>query len=332
MPVEILSTIYLFICQVLWIPPYIETTIAICYIKFSICFGYLPCVICRLSYAKARMSVYICWVPYASEFTIISIYMPISVPVYACFMLKLAYQLQYIYIYMSAHECLILPMSCQVSLYANLGCFVSNCYISVYMPSALFHMLYAKCYELYAKLRMLDCNMSNAITIAISFSMTTEQVGHLIIYIYLLFGYDSPYCRYREEITIIPPWLQFIYQVSGISICQHIRLLCNILSHVYFSMPTYHGMSKSFSMPAYHGIDQNPQSPFMSVRQHIKASINNSYRYLFWYANISRHSIIPSVIANSGSVIYRDSDLKANKYHIFYYIRSHRVSRFGILT
>jgi hypothetical protein len=31
---------------------------------------------------------------------------------------------------------------------------------------------------------MLDCNMSNAMTIAMSFSMTTEQVGHLIIYIY----------------------------------------------------------------------------------------------------------------------------------------------------
>jgi hypothetical protein len=37
---------------------------------------------------------------------------------------------------------------------------------------------------LYAKLHMLDCNMPNAMTIAMSFSMTTEQVGHLIIYIY----------------------------------------------------------------------------------------------------------------------------------------------------
>jgi hypothetical protein len=68
---------------------------------------------------------------------------------------------------------------------------------------------------------MLDCYMPNAMTIAMSFSMTTEQVGHLIIYIYiyLLPGYDSPYCRYREEITIIPPGLQFISQVSGISVC-----------------------------------------------------------------------------------------------------------------
>jgi hypothetical protein len=59
------------------------------------------------------------------------------------------------------------------------------------MPNALFHMLcvicqvlYAECYRLYAKLHMLDGNMSNAMTIAMSFSMTTEQVGHLIIYIY----------------------------------------------------------------------------------------------------------------------------------------------------
>jgi hypothetical protein len=80
-------------------------------------------------------------------------------------------------------------------------------------------LLYAECYGLYAKLHMLDCNMSNAMTIPMSFSMTTEQVGHIIIYIYLLSGYDSPYCRYREEITIIPPWLQFISQVSGISVC-----------------------------------------------------------------------------------------------------------------
>jgi hypothetical protein len=52
-------------------------------------------------------------------------------------------------------------------------------------------MLYVKCYMtecnvLYAKLHMLYCNMPNAITIAMSFSMTTEQVGHIIIYIYYL--------------------------------------------------------------------------------------------------------------------------------------------------
>jgi hypothetical protein len=45
--------------------------------------------------------------------------------------------------------------------------------ISLYMPSALFHMLYAEYYVLYVELHMLDCNMSNAMTIAMSFSMTT---------------------------------------------------------------------------------------------------------------------------------------------------------------
>jgi hypothetical protein len=85
---------------------------------------------------------------------------------------------------MLAHECLILPMGCQASLYVNLSCNMSNCYILLYVPSALFHMLYAEYYGLYAKLHMLDCNMSNAMTIAMSLSMTTKQVGHLIIYIY----------------------------------------------------------------------------------------------------------------------------------------------------
>jgi hypothetical protein len=117
------------------------------------------------------------------KFTIISGYMPISVPVSTCSVLNLACQLEYTCIYMPAHECLIFPMSCQVSLCANLSFYMTNCYISIYMPRALFHVLYAGCYGLYAKLHMLDCSMSNAMTIAMSFSMTTEQVGYLIIYI-----------------------------------------------------------------------------------------------------------------------------------------------------
>jgi hypothetical protein len=133
-----------------------------------------------------------------------------------CYVSNLICQLQYVCIYMSAHECLIFPISCQVSLYANLDCFMSNYYISVCMPNALCHILYAECNGLYAKLHMLDCYMPNTMTIAMSFSMTTEQVGYLNIYICLLPGYDSPYCRYRGEITIISPWLQFISQLSGI--------------------------------------------------------------------------------------------------------------------
>jgi hypothetical protein len=131
-----------------------------------------------------------------------------------CQILHASYNIPaFIYRHMSAKSFLWVA---QVSLYVNLSCYMSNCYILVYVPSALFHMLYAEYYGLYAKLHMLDCNMPNAMTIAMSFSMTTEQVGHLIIYIYLLPSYDSPYCCYREESIVIPPWFQFISQVSGI--------------------------------------------------------------------------------------------------------------------
>jgi hypothetical protein len=113
---------------------------------------------------------------------------------------------------------------------------------------------------------------------------------------------------------------------SKISVCRH------IMARVKFQYANLSWQVPNFSMPAYHDIDQNPQSPFISVRQHIKASINNSYRRLFRHASISRHFVILSVITNSGSVIYRDIDLRANKHHISYHIRFHRVSQFGILT
>jgi hypothetical protein len=140
---------------------------------------------------------------------------------------------------MPAHECQISVVRFQVSLYANLGCYMSNCYLSVNMPSALFQELYVGCFVLYvkshmpvavclhlyagtlvpssslwvaklaymsncyisvympsalfqelctewhglyAKIHMLDCYMPNAMTIPMSFSMTTEQVGYFIIY------------------------------------------------------------------------------------------------------------------------------------------------------
>jgi hypothetical protein len=46
-------------------------------------------VICRLSYAKARMPVFVCQMPCASycKFTVKSAYMPISVPVSACYII-----------------------------------------------------------------------------------------------------------------------------------------------------------------------------------------------------------------------------------------------------
>jgi hypothetical protein len=124
-----------------------------------------------------------------------------------------------------------------------------------------------------------------------------------------------------------------VFQYAGISWqrgkCQYAGISWQRAKCQYASISW---QEPNFSMPTYHGIDQNPQSPFISVRQHIKASINNSYHRLFRLATISRHSVILSVIANSGTVIYRDINLKANKYHISYRIRFHRVSRFSILT
>jgi hypothetical protein len=233
---------------------------------------------------------------------------------------------------MPAHECQVFPVSYQVSLYVNLSCYMSNCYISVYMPSALFHMLYPECYVQYAKLRMLDCNMPNAMTIAMSFSMTTEQVGHLIIYTYIYYPAMTLHIVVTEKKLLLYHHGFNLYLRSHVfQFVKHIRVSSNILSYIYFSMPTYLGINQNLSMPTYHGINQNLQSLFISVRQHIKASVSNSYHHLFWYASISRHYIITSVIANSGSIIYRDINLKANKYHISYYIQSHRVSRFDIL-
>jgi hypothetical protein len=67
MPVDMLSSVYLLICQMLGVPTYIETTTAICCIKCTIYFDHMLYVICRLSYAKAYMPVFVCWVPYASQ-------------------------------------------------------------------------------------------------------------------------------------------------------------------------------------------------------------------------------------------------------------------------
>jgi hypothetical protein len=103
---------------------------------------------------------------------------------------------------------------------------MSNFYISVYMPSALFLELCTEWYGLYAKLHMLDCNMPNAMTIAMSFSMTTEQVGYLIIYMSITRLWLS-ILPLQEEIAIIPPGFQFISQ-----------------SLRYFSMPAYQGKSQ----------------------------------------------------------------------------------------
>jgi hypothetical protein len=156
----------------------------------------MPRLVCRFIYVEYRMLASYC------EFAIIPVYMPISIQVSACSMLNLICQLQYTCIYMPAHECQISVVRCQVCLYASCSmstvyagtwvpssslwvaklAYMSNCYISVDMPSALFQELCTEWYGLYAKIHMLDCDMPNAMTIAMSFRMTTEQVGYFIIY------------------------------------------------------------------------------------------------------------------------------------------------------
>jgi hypothetical protein len=175
MPVNMLSSIYLLICQILWVPPCIETTVDLCYNKSSICFGYMlydymPVAICQISHDSYSILAFIC-----------------------------------------RH------MSAKYLLWDAKLAYMSNCYLSVNMPSALFQELYAECYGLYAKLHMLDWNMPNAMTIAMSFSMTTEQVGYFVIYISIIWLWLS-ILPLQEEITIIPPGLQFISQVSCISV------------------------------------------------------------------------------------------------------------------
>jgi hypothetical protein len=135
---------------------------------------------------------------------------------------------------------------------------MSNYYISVYMPSALFQELCTECNGLYAKLHMLDCNMPNTMTIAMSFSMTTEQVGYLI-YIY--------YPAMTLHIAVTEKKLLLYYQcfslylsmsvyhgMSKVSVCQHIMARAkfqyvNISWHqpkspitVYFGSPPYQGI------------------------------------------------------------------------------------------
>jgi hypothetical protein len=169
-------------------------------------------------------------------------------------------------------------MSAKSSLWVVKLAYTSNCYISVYMPSALFQELYAECYMLYAKLHMLDCNMPNAMTIAMSFSMTTEQVGHLIIYIYIYYPAMTLHIAVTEKSLLLYHYgfnfylrshvFQFVsisrYQVLSwvtcISVCRHIMASIKISNHrlfrfaslsrhqsvahiaVYFGMPTYHGI------------------------------------------------------------------------------------------
>jgi hypothetical protein len=122
----------------------------------------------------------------------------------------------------------------------------------------------------------------------------------ILSYIYLLSGYDSPYCHYKKKLLLYHQGFSLYLKVSGISVCWHIRLLSDILSRRYFSMPIYHGKSKisvcryimawekfqyagiswhekSFSMPAYHGKSK------ISVCRHIMARVRFQYADISWH-------------------------------------------------
>jgi hypothetical protein len=183
-----------------------------------------------------------------------------------------------LYAYLSTSFCMLyvqshMPVAVCLHLYAGTWvpssslwvaklAYMSNWYISVYMPNALFRILYTKCNGLYAKLHMLDWNMPNAMTIAMSFRMTTEHVGCFVIYIYISINrLWLSILPLQEEIAIIPPGLQFISQCPR-----------------YFSMPAYHGKEQNFSIPAYiifcilAGIFYVPASISLYPGQHISRS------------------------------------------------------------
>jgi hypothetical protein len=133
---------------------------------------------------------------------------------------------------------------------------MSNYYLSVYMPNALCHILCTEYYGLYAKLHMLDCNMPNAMTIAMSLSMTTEQVGYLIIYMSITRLWLSilPLQRrnyyYTTRASVYISKSQ-VFQYAGISwqrakcisVCRHIMakskmLVCRHMLY-FVSWPAY---------------------------------------------------------------------------------------------
>jgi hypothetical protein len=141
---------------------------------------------------------------------------------------------------------------------------MSNYYISVYMPSALFQELYAEWYGLYAKIHMLDCYMSNAMTIPMSFSMTTEQVGYLIIYMSITRLWLSILPLQRRNYYYITMTSVYISALRYISLLAHQVIKWYLESQVF----QYAGISwqeQSFSMPAYHGMSK------VSVCRHIMA-------------------------------------------------------------
>jgi hypothetical protein len=139
-------------------------------------------------------------------------------------------------------------------------------YVKCSMPNAI-------CQMLYVKLHLSNCYMSNAMTIAMSFSMTIEDIHYIYIH-YSAMIFDI-------AITEKRPLLYYygftLYLKSPfILVHRHIMASYNISNHRLFRF------------------------------SNIMALISISNHHLLRYANISRHYMITLIIVNSGSFIYRD--------------------------
>jgi hypothetical protein len=143
---------------------------------------------------------------------------------------------------------------------------------------------------------MLDCNMTNAMIIAVSFSMTTEQVGHIIIYIYypamtLHIAVTRRNYYYTTRASVYISGLRYI------SLLAHQVIKWYLESHVF----QYAGISwheQSFSMPTYHGKSK------ISVCQHIMASTKIPNHRLFRFVSISRQLSITHIAVYFGMPAY----------------------------
>jgi hypothetical protein len=125
-------------------------------------------------------------------------------------------------------------------------------------------VLYAEWYVLYAKLHMIDWNMPNAMTIAMSFSMTTEQVGYLIIYMSITRLWLSILPLQRRNYYYTTSASVYISGLRYFSLLVHQAIKWYLESHVF----QYAGISwheQSSSMPVYHGMSK------VLVCQHIMA-------------------------------------------------------------
>jgi hypothetical protein len=131
--------------------------------------SHMLCVICRFIYVEchvlavaslhsdqlyAYLSTSLCMLCHRSHMPVtvyLHLYAGTWVPNICCKMPSLLiYQLQYVYIYMPAHECLAFSMSCQVSIYVKL-LYLSS-YAKCFVSRVICRMIWAICQNPYARL------------------------------------------------------------------------------------------------------------------------------------------------------------------------------------